>query len=203
VVVFARVAALGRADGWVNLARVYDKEGRLDEAVQALRKAIEHPEPAPAWTVSWLNGRVNRQNGYLDEAIRDFETVLEMKVPERGFDFSRDYEVRKELGLALFDRGKSGNLTEDRRRAFLERARREFQRVLEAESEDTTAHYNLSLIAGLLGDQEAAASHLKLFDRYRVDNNAADAAQANQRQKNPAANHAAQSIVIYDLAPRT
>src|SRR5262249_40910560 len=34
---FARVEALGRADGPLNLARAYLQEGRLDEAVEALQ----------------------------------------------------------------------------------------------------------------------------------------------------------------------
>ncbi len=33
--VFRKVAELGRADGWVNLARVYQKEGRIPEALAA------------------------------------------------------------------------------------------------------------------------------------------------------------------------
>ena len=34
------------ADGWVNLGRVYQKEGRIPEALAALEKAAKHEKPA-------------------------------------------------------------------------------------------------------------------------------------------------------------
>jgi tetratricopeptide (TPR) repeat protein len=193
------VAELGRADGWLNLARVHEKEGRVDDAVLALRKAIEHPEPAPAWTASWLSGRVNRQNGYLDEAIRDFEAVLATRVPGRGFDFSLDYEVWNELGLALFDRSKRCSSEEEQGR-FLDRARAALERTIALDPENKDAHYNLWLIAARQRREEDAKRHLEAFHRYRPDDNASDRAIAAHRQKNPAANKAAQSIVIYGLS---
>jgi Flp pilus assembly protein TadD len=195
--VFKKVAELGRADGWVNLARVYDKEGRLDDAVEALDRALKHPEPAPAWTVSWLTGNVNRQNGRLDEAIRNYEAVLATRVPERGFDFSFDYRVRNDLGLALLERALTADGEE--RARFLARAREEYRKTLAIDPENATAHYNLMRVHRLLGEPEAAKEHHRLFDRYRVDDNARETAIRVYREANPAANHAAQSIVIYDL----
>ena len=72
---FQEVEKLGRADGPLNLARVYLKEGRLDDAVAALDRAVKFNPPAPRWTVAWLTGMVNKQNGYLDEAINQFRSV--------------------------------------------------------------------------------------------------------------------------------
>ena len=66
----------------------------------ATRRRSSNP-PAPRWTVAWLNGLVNKQNGYLDKAIAEFRSILEDRYPEldkRGFDFSKDYEVINELG---------------------------------------------------------------------------------------------------------
>src|SRR3954464_5572612 len=48
---FEQVEQLGRADGPLNLARVYFKEGRLDDTVEALRRAVAFNPPAPRWTV--------------------------------------------------------------------------------------------------------------------------------------------------------
>jgi hypothetical protein len=43
---FSQVEALGRPDGPVNLARVYLKEGRLEDAAQALSRAVAFEPPA-------------------------------------------------------------------------------------------------------------------------------------------------------------
>src|SRR4030095_10547315 len=96
---FAKVEQLGRADGPLNLARVYFKEGRLEDAVAALQRANDTNKfnsSRNRWTIAWLNGLVNKQNGYLDKAIAEFRSILEDRYPEldqRGFDFSKDYEV--------------------------------------------------------------------------------------------------------------
>ena len=104
---FAEVERLGRPEGPLNLARVYHKEGRLDDAVAALGRA--RAAGAAPWTVAWLTGLVNKENGHLDDAVANFEAALGATSPElraRGFDFSRDYEVLNELGQALFERAK-------------------------------------------------------------------------------------------------
>ena len=83
--VFRKVADLGRADGWVNLARVYQREGRIDDALAALEKAASHKEPAAPWVINWLTGQINASNNQLDEAISSFEAVLKTRIPERKF----------------------------------------------------------------------------------------------------------------------
>jgi tetratricopeptide (TPR) repeat protein len=198
------VEKLGYADGPLNLARVYFKEGRLDDAVTALHRAAKFNPPAPRWTVAWLNGEVNKQNGYLDDAIRDFRSILEERYPEldqRGFDFSLDYEVINELGQALFERAKQerGAAKRARREDLLRQAARQFERTLSLDSENVTAHYGLALIYAELGDTRQAEAHRQLHERYRVDDNARDRAIAIERRRNPAADHAAQAIVIYSL----
>ena len=199
---FTEVERLGRPDGALNLARVYFKEGRLDAAASALRRASA--AGAPPWTVAWLSGLVNKENGYLDQAIEDFERVLATgpsEVGARRFDFSADYEVINELGQALFERSKleRGPSAEAGRRRYLEKAAAEFERTLQLDAENVTAHYVLSLIYGQLGDSSRAADHSALHARYKPDDNARDRAIATHRLANAAANHAAQSIVIYPL----
>jgi tetratricopeptide (TPR) repeat protein len=199
------VEKLGRADGPLNLARVYYKEGRLDDAVSALQRAsLNFDPPAPRWTVAWLNGLVNKQNGFLDKAISEFRSVLEDRSAElekRGFNFSKDYEVINELGQALFERAKMerGGANAAARLDYLSQAREQFNRTLVLDSENLTAHYNLSLIYAVLGDGAKAAEHRKLHERYRPDDNARDRAIAIARRRDRAADHAAQSIVIYPL----
>src|SRR5204862_3260237 len=127
-----------------NLARVYFKEGRLEDAVAALQRAARANPPAPRWTVAWLNGLVDKQNGYLDKAITEFRSILEDRYPELdqcGFDFSKDYEVINELGQTLFERAKLERAEANRpqREAFLRQAIEQFQKTLSLDSENVTA----------------------------------------------------------------
>jgi tetratricopeptide (TPR) repeat protein len=199
---FEQVEKLGRYDGPLNLARVYFKEGRLEDAVAALQRASKFNPPAPRWTVAWLNGLVNKQNGYLDKAISEFRSILEDRYEEldkRGFDFSLDYEVINELGQTLFERAKLERGNEAEQRRWLTAAVARFKRTLEIDSENVTAHYNLALIYERMGERELAARHRSLHDRYRTDDNARDRAVAIARRRDPAADRAAQATVIYPL----
>ena len=97
-----------RVDGPLNLARVYLKEGRLDDAIRSLERAsVGFDPPAARWTVAWLAGQVDQQNGQLDDAIREYRSILDDRYPEldqRHFDFGLDYEVINELGKTLYQR---------------------------------------------------------------------------------------------------
>lgn len=206
---FAEVEKLGRYDGPLNLARVYNSEGRLDEAVEALRRAARHTDPpAPPWTLNWLTGVINRKQGHFAAAVDNFRSVLESRTPEmeaRGFDFSLDYEVINELGLTYFDLAKKEEArgsTPQRRRArdrYLRLAARQFERTLSIDAENVAAHYNLELIYRRLGEEKLAARHQVLHRRYKPDDNARDHAINAARLKYPAANRAAEALVIYDL----
>ncbi len=199
---FTKVESLKKADGPLNLARVYFKEGRLEDAVTALQRANQFDPPAPRWTVAWLNGLVNKQNGYLDQAIKEFRSILEDKYPEiqtRGFDFSKDYEVINELAQTLFERGKQARSNPTQQREFFTEAITHFKKTLALDSENLAAHYNLSLLYRIVADKAQADYHQSQHEKYRPDDNARDRAIANARRANPAADNAAQSIVIYPL----
>jgi tetratricopeptide (TPR) repeat protein len=202
---FAEVEKLGRCDGPLNLARVYYAEGRLDDAVDAIRRAADYEKPAaPTWTLQWLSGLVNRQQGHLDQAERNFRSVLEDRSQEmiqRDFDFSLDYEVLNLLGETLFDRAKRyrGQTRAAERTTLLEEAVQSFQKTLAIDSENVTAHYNLSLLYAQLGRQEEAVTRAELHAKYKPDDNARDRAVRLARQRYPAANHAAEKVVIYSL----
>ncbi|MEM9056199.1 MAG: multiheme c-type cytochrome [Pseudomonadota bacterium] len=203
---FEQVEALGRADGAVNQARVFLREGRLDEAADALARATSFDPPPPPWTITWLTGEVNRQNGYLDEAIENLTDLVDTQFAEareRGFDFSRDYRVLNSLANTLFDRAKleRGEARALRRAELLEQSAGWYRKALTEDPENTAAHYGLSQVYTLQNQPEMAAEHRALHEKYRVDDNGRDRAIANARRADPAADHAANAVVIYDVGP--
>ncbi len=202
---FTKVSAYGRPDGALNLARVYLKEGRLDEAVHSLQAASSHDPPAPPWSVAWFSGLVDKQNGQLDAAIDNFRKLVELKdtaeCRERGFDFTFDYRLLNELGQTLFERAKQerGAARAGARRALIDEAMGWFDRALDIDPENVTAHYNMFLLFTEIGDTARATEHRTHHARYKPDDNARDHAIGAARRRYPAANHAAEAIVIYDL----
>jgi len=201
---FTRVEGLGRADGAVNLARVFIREGRLDDATEALRRAAAFDPPAYPWLLAWFTGLVNKQNGQLDEAINNFRHILNTDFElarQREFDFGEDYRVINELAQTLVERAKLERGPErlQARDRFLLEARTRFEQTLKFDPENTAAHYNLGLIHSMLGNNMKAGEHRQLHAYYRVDDNAIERAVTLHRRQNPAADHAAEAVVIYDL----
>ena len=197
---FEKVEELGRFDGPMNLARVQEREGDLDGATESLLRAAEMDPPPPSWTHGWLSGTINRQQGNLRAAAESFRGVLETRIVDRQFDFSLDYRVRNELGSTLLNLAqRKMRLETDEFKTYLDESREQFETVLKTDSENATAHANLATIFGLLGDEEKQALHRKLHTKYKLDENAQDVALPKARQQYPAANHAAEALVIYDL----
>jgi len=199
---FLEVEKLNRYDGPLNLARVYQVEGRLDDAVAALARAAEFNDPvAPPWTMSWLAGAINAQQGHLDEAITNFESVLSTKVPERKFDFSRDYTVINELGQVQFQRAQQfrGDARKEEREQWLRKAVSTYEKTLVIDSENVAAHYNLEQLHRQLGNDQLATKHGDLHMKYKGDDSIQGTVIGKARERYPAADFAAEALVIYPL----
>jgi tetratricopeptide (TPR) repeat protein len=201
---FAAVEALGESHGPLNLARVYQREGRLDEAAAALDRALSFDTPAYPWTVAYFTALIDRQNGYLDEAIAGLRSVVETRFQDardRGFDFSRDYRALNLLADTLVERSKTerGPARVAARDRWLGEAAEVYLRTLALDPENAAAHYGLAQIFARTGRERDAEVHRELHARYKTDDNARDRAIALARRRDPAANHAAEAVVIYDL----
>lgn len=201
---FAQVEKLGRSDGALNLARVLYREGRLDEAAAALERAGNASPPAPPWTIAWYSALVDRERGNLDAAIATLKALADTRFQDaraRGFDFSRDYRMLNELGRTLYERARQerGEGRREGRDALLGRARNRLEQALALEPEYAASHHNLSLVLGELGNPDQADRHRMLHERYRSDDNAVERAVTLHRTRNPAADHAAEPVAIYDL----
>jgi tetratricopeptide (TPR) repeat protein len=201
---FRQVEAAGQPHGPLNLARGYLREGRLDEAAAALARAARFDPPAYPWSVAYFTAVLNRQNGFLDEAIEGFTEVLETRFEDarqRGFDFSRDYRLLNELAATLFERSRleRGEARREARSVYLTRAAELYGRALALDPENAVAHWGLSQVLAEQGDEAGANRHRRLHAVYKVDDNAGDRAVALARRADPAADHAAEDVVIYDL----
>src|SRR5262249_21023765 len=144
-----KVTELGPPDGWVNLARVYQKEGRIPEALSALESAARHEKPSAPWVINWLSGQINARNGALDEAIKSFQAVLGTRIPDRKFDFSLDYEVNNELAAALYATSRPiMPVSSPERLDYLKQTVAAYRRTLAIDSENVFAHHGLGLAYG-------------------------------------------------------
>ena len=203
---FARVEQLKRWDGPLNLARLYNREGRLGEAVAALQRAQGYSDQPgfPRWTWAWLSGDVHRQQGHLDKAIVNLTSVLEDRTEEtrrRRFDFSRDYRVLNLLGQVQFDLGRQRARQErpdEAREAWLQAAE-SFHRTLKVDPENLDAHHGLQLTYTELGDRSAAEEHARQHRRYRIDDGARGAAAQKAALRYPQASQAAEAVLRYTL----
>ena len=209
---FREVEKLGRYDGPLNLARVLIEEagpGQLDEAVDAVKRAASYkdPEPeAPPWTLAWLSGVLNRQQGYLKEAEENFRQALNYRTEEsvrRKFNFAGDDVVINLLGQTIYDRATQirGTSRQEEKLQRLQEAADVFEQTLRFDSENVDAHHNLAQLYGptQLNKPELAKAHAEAFERYRVDNTARGKAVGKARERYPAADFAAEALVIYDL----
>ena len=174
------------------------------EAPDALRRAAAFDPPAREWSVLWFTGLVNEQNGNFDAAIANFEQIVEggfAQAKGRGFDFSKDYRLLVELGNTVYQRARQerGDRRREAREQMLREAAGWLEAALELDPENAAAHYNLELVYADLGDEERSGHHGDLHARYKPDDNAADRAIAAARKRYPAADVAAEAVVIYDL----
>ena len=199
---FSHVEKAGRYDGPLNIARVFFAEGNLDGATEALARSVAMEPKPPVWTSAWLSGEIARQQGQFDVAVDNFKSVLYDQTEERNkrqFDFSLDYVVRNQLGSAYLDLALAAASAEDDdgKQRYLKLAQSEFERVLEIDTENLMAHANLVTVYERLGFEDKAQFHRQANLRYKPDDNASNLARRPARQKYPAANRAAEAIVIY------
>jgi tetratricopeptide (TPR) repeat protein len=202
---FEQVEALGRYDGPLNLARVHLREGDTAAATDAINRAAAYTDPpAPPWTLAFFSGEANRQEGRLAEAVQNFRSIVDVRTQEqheRGFDFSLDYEVLNVLGLTLYEQARqirSADRAAERER-LLREAVATYERTLNIDPENFTAHSNLADLYIELGDEALSLHHRELHERYKEDDTIRGSAHRLARERYPAANHAAEALVIYPL----
>lgn len=198
-VAFAEVEKLGRPEGPVNLARVYIKEGLVQsDAPEALARAANMD--AYAWSLLWFGAQVAESNGDYLDAARKLEDILRGRFPQaegRNFDFSKDYRLLNTLGNVYYQLGL--RLRGDERVGYMKKAEETYQSALALDPENAQTHWGLKRVYGDLGNAELEALHEEKHAYYKPDDNAREEAVSKARLKYPAADHAAEDVVIYDL----
>ena len=90
--------------------------------------------------------------------------IVTTRIPERGFDFSQDYEVINLLARSLYNRARIESLDSPARNEFLARSVGAFRRTLAVDSENVDAHYGLGLayteLARAEPESEPGSRHL-------------------------------------------
>lgn len=119
---------------------------------------------------------------------------------ELGFDFSGDPRSHQLAWTDTVDPAKAVRVDGDpqQKRRLLEAATT-FDKTLALESENVTAHHNLYQIYEELGDNAKVAFHNAEHLKFKPDNNAQGRAVGLARAKYPAANFAAEALVIYPV----
>jgi tetratricopeptide (TPR) repeat protein len=199
---FQAVEELGRPDGPLNLARVFIKEGLVQShAPEALARAAAFTPPANEWSVLWFGAQVASANGDHARAVASLRDIVRggfRQAEGRDFDFAKDYTVLNELAGALYQLALSVSSKEESA-SHLEEARLWYERALEYDPENLEAHWGLKQVYRNLGNVEKEREHAERHAWYKPDDNAQDYAVAQARLKYPAANRAAEAVVIYDL----
>ena len=198
---FEQVEKLNRPEGPVNLARVYIREGLIQsDGPEALARAAAMDPPAYAWSLLWFGSQVAFRNGDFPKAVQNLQEILKggfTQAQGRNFDFSKDYRVWNALGNALYQRALQS--PKDMRTSYMGEARDAYLEALTYDPENLAAHWGLRQVYLDFGDQQKVAYHTAQHAKYKPDDNARDSAVAAARRQYPAANHAAEAVVIYDL----
>ncbi len=159
------------ADGWLNVARALIQEGQTDAAKPFITRALQLN--ANLGRIHFFKAMIEKADGDYDNAIASLRTV------ER--QYPRDRVVLNQLGRLLF-------LKRDYAAAVST-----LLRVLEIDSEDVQAHYNLMLAYRGLGDTEKAQREEVLFRRFKADETST-AITAKPRLLSPEDNNERQPI---------
>ncbi len=197
---FEMVEALGRLEGAYGLARVLERQGRLDEAIASLERASAPESTVMPWGVTYLSGQIDLKRGRFDSARERLE-ALAFEQPERfpgatarGFDF-HGYD-RLLLSLA----GLELRLANPEEPELYEKALGMIEIVLKRNPESARAYWLRAQAQEGLGRSEDAAVSRDLNARYRIDEQAGEAAIRDARKRYPAADHAANPQAIYPLS---
>jgi type IV pilus biogenesis/stability protein PilW len=135
------------AEVYYNVSLVYQKKGNMEEAIKAIKKAIEmDPDYAEAWNQL---GNLYLENKDLQEAAQQFEKAIDLD-PEH-------VTAHNNLGLIYTQRG------------LIEEAIKQFNEAARLDPNSAEAHNNLGSLYTNHGRFDQAKLHLKRALEIRSD----------------------------------
>lgn len=159
------------SDGWVNLARVFLRDGNIDEAAEMV--ALADSVSPGFYKARYFRALVSKARGAYGRAIEDLIAVSRR--------FPHDRVVLGQLGRIYFLDGQ------------LPAAIDAFNEVLRIDPEDLGAHYNLMLIQRALGNEGLAGEYELRYRRFKADERAPSIARS-YRQEHPFDNNEALAL---------
>jgi TolB-like protein/Flp pilus assembly protein TadD len=159
-------AALNPESGYTHLqlALLYALTGRLDEAEQAARIAVNLQELAMSGTQGLLIvgahtrlGYVHYRRGHYDEAIGEYRRELAfLGASDHALRERTQIELHQKLSAAFHRKGDEASA-----RTHADRAVGQFHQRVAAGADDPSTRYYLGALFALQGDVAAALSHLQ------------------------------------------
>jgi tetratricopeptide (TPR) repeat protein len=137
-------------EGYVNLGRVFVREGLIDDAEEILGKALAINNDLAK--THYFLGVVNKERGKYDEALVHLRKAESL--------YPKDRVVLNDIGRVLFLQRK------------FEEAIVALKKVIEIDPEDLMAHYNMMLCCKGLGRLEDAEAEKRLYERFKADEDA-------------------------------
>ena len=201
---FEKVAQLGQAEGWVNLTRTYLQQGLITQAQRALNQASKDSEFRYKWQLAYFSGIIDLQNGFINKAIENFSRVYNTEfaaAQKAGFDFSKDYKFVTLYAQTVFQKSKL--LKAEEQRIVQKKAKDLLMQVLVMNPEWADAHFSLFQLYTAMGEIDKAKYHKALHLKHKADDNAHDKVIAKARANNKVADHAADTIAIYQLTTKS
>jgi Cytochrome c554 and c-prime/Tetratricopeptide repeat len=163
-------------DGWVNVARALIQEGDLAGARPFVAKALAlSPDLARAL---FFQASIQKDDGDYEAALASLAKVKKQ--------YPKDRVVLNQIGRILFLQRKYQD------------AVGALQQVLDVDTEDVQAHYNLMLCYRGLGETEKAKREQALFERFKADEASQQLTEV-PRRLSPEDNNERQAI--HDHAP--
>jgi len=159
------------ADGYLNVARALIQEGETEKAKGYLAKSLGRNGKLAR--THFFKAMTEKADGDYDAAIASLRKVEEQ--------YPKDRVMLNQMGRILFLKREYASAVQ-----YLER-------VLEVDSEDVQAHYNLMLAYRGAGDVARASHAEKLFRRFKADESS-QAITAKPRMLSPEDNNERQPI---------